>query len=139
MLEHGCRDWLPFGSSTDIWHRFYSFQKLFSWIEVLQHKIELALCIQSGSFLLAFTRTTFVHQAAICRRVIHHSREPISTAPESSAGVLYATPADLALHIVISGLCVAARPLWLPWKPNQQSPPTNSPPADVASRSSLEQ
>uniref|UniRef100_A0A0E9S9A1 Uncharacterized protein n=2 Tax=Anguilla anguilla TaxID=7936 RepID=A0A0E9S9A1_ANGAN len=46
--------------------------------------------------------------------MIHHSRERVSTAPDSNGSVLYTSPPlRLTLHNVILGLCAAA---W-PWKP----------------------
>ena len=61
----------------------------------LSHQtLQLALCIGAGSVLLASTKPRFVHRTARWWSVIHHSRERVSTAPESNGSEQYTTPAD---------------------------------------------
>ena len=56
--------------------------------------LHLALCIWAGSVLLPTANPRFVHWTARWWRVIHHSKEGISTAPVSNGGEIYTTPAD---------------------------------------------
>ena len=55
--------------------------------------LPLALCIGAGSVLLASTKPRFIHRTARWWSLIHHSRQTISTAPESNGGDLNITPA----------------------------------------------
>ena len=71
------------------------------------------LYIRAGSGLLASVIPRFVHRTTRWWSVTHHSRERISTAPECNGGdALHHSSRRFALHMVILGLCVAARP----WK-----------------------
>jgi hypothetical protein len=101
----------------------------------LHQTLQLALCIRAGSVLLASSQPRFVHRTAKWWSMIHHSREYVSTVPQSNGDDLYTTPANnwtWKLHMVILGMCVAARP----WKPIMKLQ-TNSHCANVASRGSL--
>jgi hypothetical protein len=60
----------------------------------LHQTLQLALCIRSGSLLLASAKPRFVCRTARWWSVIHHSREHVSTAPESNDVKLYTTPAN---------------------------------------------
>ena len=74
---------------------------------------QLALCIGTGSILLASTKPRFVRRTARWWSVIHYSREGFSTAPESNGWALHHSSRCLALRMVTWGLCAATRP----WKP----------------------
>ena len=63
----------------------------------LHQTLHLAQCSQTSTILLATAKPRLVHQIARSRSVISHSRECVSTALESSGGVLYTT-ASSALH-----------------------------------------
>ena len=79
---------------------------------LLHQTLQLALCIWTGSILLASAKPRFIRRTARGKSEIHHSRELVST--ESNGNWLYTTPAKrLALRMVILGLCAAARS----WKP----------------------
>jgi hypothetical protein len=81
---------------------------------LLHQTLQLALCIRTDSVLLASDKPRLVRRTARGQSVIHHSREHVSTAPESNAGEdLHPSSRCLALHMVILGLCAAAQP----WKP----------------------
>jgi hypothetical protein len=56
--------------------------------------LPLALCIGAGNVLPASAKPRLVRLTARWWSVIHHSRECISTAPESNGGELYTTPAN---------------------------------------------
>ena len=60
----------------------------------LHQTLHLAVCIRAGSILLASSEPRFVSLTDRLWRVIPHSREHVSTAPESNGGELYTTPAD---------------------------------------------
>ena len=62
--------------------------------QTIIHSLQLALCIRPGSVLLASAKPRLVRRTARWWSVNHHSRERISTAPESNGGELYTTPAD---------------------------------------------
>jgi len=72
----------------------------------------LAQCSQTSTVPLATAKPRLLHQIARWRSVIRHSRERVSTALESSGGVLYTTASD-ALHC--TWWCMAL--MQLPWKP----------------------
>ena len=55
---------------------------------LLHQTLQLAVCIQAGSVLLAFAKPRFVRRTARWWSMIHHSRECVSTAPESNEGKL---------------------------------------------------
>ena len=57
----------------------------------LHQTLHLAQCSQTSTVLLATAKTRLVHQIARCRNTIPHSREGVSTALQSSGGVLYTT------------------------------------------------
>ena len=57
----------------------------------LHQTLHLAQCSQTSTVLLATAKPRLIHQIAKWRRVIHHSRERVSTALESSGSVLYTT------------------------------------------------
>ena len=63
----------------------------------LHQTLHLAQCSQTSTVLLATAKPRLVHQIARWRSAIHHSRERVSTALESSGSVLYTTASD-ALH-----------------------------------------
>ena len=63
----------------------------------LHQTLHLAQCSQTSTVLLTTTKPRLVHQIARWRSAIRHSRECVSTALESSGGVLYTTASD-ALH-----------------------------------------
>ena len=65
----------------------------------LHQTLHLAQCSQTNTVLLATTKPRLVHQIARWRSAICHSREGVSTAQESSGGVLYTT-ASHALHCI---------------------------------------
>ena len=58
---------------------------------LLHQTLQLALCIGSGGALLASSKPRFVRRTARWWSVIHHSRECVSTAPESNGSELYTT------------------------------------------------
>jgi hypothetical protein len=53
----------------------------------------LVFCIGKGSVLLASAKPRFVYRTARWWSVIHHSRECVSTAPDSNGVELYTIPA----------------------------------------------
>ncbi len=63
----------------------------------LHQTSQLAQCSQTSTVILETAKPRLVHQIARWRSVICHSRERISTALESSGGVLYTTASN-ALH-----------------------------------------
>jgi len=63
----------------------------------LHQTLHLTQCSQTSTVLLATANPRLVHQIARWRSAIRHSRERVSTALESSGGVLYTTALD-ALH-----------------------------------------
>ena len=69
--------------------------------------------------------------------MIDHSGERISTAPETNGSVLYTTPADLALHVVILGLVCGCSDALVSLETQSVKLLTNSSCADVASRGSF--
>ena len=93
--------------------------------------LQLALCIGAGSVLLASTKPRFVCRTARWQSVIHHSRERVSTAPESNFTPLQPTlgieHGDLRLVCGCSAMETHSMKLL-----------TNSSCAEVASRGSLE-
>jgi hypothetical protein len=54
----------------------------------------LALCIRASSILPASAKPRFACRTTRWWSLIHHSRECVSTAPESNGGKLYSTPVD---------------------------------------------
>ena len=61
----------------------------------LPHKtLQLALCIGEGSVLLASSNPKFIRWTARWWSLIHHSRDCVSSAPESNGAKLYTTPAN---------------------------------------------
>jgi hypothetical protein len=83
-------------------------------IFLLHQTLQLALCIGAGSILLTSTKPRWICRTARWWSMIHHSRERVSTAPESNGGgTLHHSSRRLALRMVILTLCAAARP----WKP----------------------
>ncbi|CAI9579748.1 unnamed protein product, partial [Staurois parvus] len=61
--------------------------------------LHLAQSGQASTILLATAKPRHIHRIARQRSVIHHSREQISTASESSSGMLYTTAFE-ALHCI---------------------------------------
>ena len=59
--------------------------------------LHLAQCSQTSIVLMATTKPRLLHQIVRRKSVIRHSRELVSTALESSGGVLYTTASD-TLH-----------------------------------------
>ncbi|CAI9603989.1 unnamed protein product, partial [Staurois parvus] len=59
--------------------------------------LHLAQFSQESTILLVNAKSIHIHWIARQRSVIHHTREHISTAVESSGGVLYTTASN-ALH-----------------------------------------
>jgi hypothetical protein len=62
---------------------------------LLHQTLQLALCIGAGSVLLASAKPRFVRRNTRWWSVIHHSRERVSTPPESNGGGL-STTLDIA-------------------------------------------
>ena len=60
---------------------------------LLHQTLQLALCIRVCSILLASAKPRFVRRTARWWSVVHHSRECVSTAPESNGGKLLNSPA----------------------------------------------
>ena len=60
----------------------------------LHQTLQSALCIGAGSIFQASAKHKFNCRTARWWSVIHHSKERVSTAPESNGGELYTTPAD---------------------------------------------
>ena len=60
----------------------------------LHQTLQLTLCIVAGSVLQPSAKPRLVRHTARWWSAIHHSRELISTAPESNGGEIDSTPAD---------------------------------------------
>jgi hypothetical protein len=71
---------------------------------LLAQTLQLALCSRAGNVLLASAKRKFILRTARWWSVIHHSRERISTVPESNGGKLYTTPAE-AWHCDLRLVC----------------------------------
>ena len=72
----------PFTGTKGAWTMKNSPRPLF----LLRQTLQLTVCIGAGNVLLAPTKPRFVRRTARWWNVIHHSRERVSTSPESIGG-----------------------------------------------------